>query len=504
MKILIKMTEDQKNIEDIDNELTMYSYISNYLCFEYFVGYEIASLLGYKNPSKTINDNVSKCNQLVFNDYPGVKIPELNPKTVLISRDGAVEILIKTRKRISPDVLYILKKFNIDTTNKKCLTKEQQTLSAIVNTFKTEKFEDQYKIGKYYLDLYFNEHKIVIECDENGHADRKPHKERERMDYANKKLDIDDSHWIRYNPDEQDFDISKVIGQIYRRIDAIKQDKYLKLLEEENNKKQEEIKDEEEPFWELQIEPITGKFTAPPKEYLINKLKTHNISDIAKSYGISTNPIAKWLKQYEINIKDFDKDNFNPPPKEELIEQCKGRSQTEVSKHYGVSNHIVRKWMTKYGLDFKTIKSEKKIATKEELLKLLIDSEYNETEVANKLEISLLNLQKLIKTHNIERIPSKQELERNLHIKSKEDLAEFYKTSRTTLRKWITSYGLEHIRFINTNNNKKIYAISEDNTVKNYQSVGDLLKDLKINKKKFYECVDKNIRFNGFLFKYNT
>ena len=324
------------------------------------------------------------------------------------------------------------------------------------------------------------------------------------MDYANKKLDIDDSHWIRYNPDEQDFDISKVIGQIYRRIDAIKQDKYLKLLEEENNKKQEEIKDEEEPFWELQIEPITGKFTAPPKEYLINKLKTHNISDIAKSYGISTNPIAKWLKQYEINIKDFDKDNFNPPPKEELIEQCKGRSQTEVSKHYGVSNHIVRKWMTKYGLDFKTIKSEKKIATKEELLKLLIDSEYNETEVANKLEISLLNLQKLIKTHNIERIPSKQELERNLHIKSKEDLAEFYKTSRTTLRKWITSYGLEHIRFINTNNNKKIYAISEDNTVKNYQSVGDLLKDLKINKKKFYECVDKNIRFNGFLFKYNT
>jgi very-short-patch-repair endonuclease len=54
----------------------------------------------------------------------------------------------------------------------KCLTKEQQTLSAITNTFKIEKFEDQFKIGTYYLDLYFPEYKIVLECDENGHAGR--------------------------------------------------------------------------------------------------------------------------------------------------------------------------------------------------------------------------------------------------------------------------------------------------------------------------------------------
>ena len=30
-------------------ELTTYSYISNGLYFEYFIGYEIATLLGYKN-----------------------------------------------------------------------------------------------------------------------------------------------------------------------------------------------------------------------------------------------------------------------------------------------------------------------------------------------------------------------------------------------------------------------------------------------------------------------
>ena len=215
--------ENEEEIEFIiedeeDNELTMYSYISNHLCFEYFVGYEISSLIGYKNPKNIITNNVSKCNQLIFRDYPGVKLPELDPRTILITRDGATEILLKTRKSINSDTLHILKKFNIDMTNKKCLTKEQQTFLAITNAFKTEKFEDQYKVGKYYLDLYFPDYKIVVECDENGHADRKPYKERERMDFVNEKFEIDDSNWIRYNPDEKDFDISKVIGKIYNKI----------------------------------------------------------------------------------------------------------------------------------------------------------------------------------------------------------------------------------------------------------------------------------------------
>ena len=226
-EIQVNDTENNQELDfeeddEENNELLTYSYISNHICFEYFVGYQIASLIGYKSPHSFITQNVSKSNQLIFRDYPGPKIPELDPRTILISRDGAIEILIKTRKRISADVLHLLKEFHIETTNMKCLTKEQQTLSAITNAFKTEKFEDQYKIGSYYLDLYFTEYKIVVECDENGHADRKPYKERERMDYVNKELDIDDSNWIRYNPDEKDFDISKMIGRIYIKINEIK------------------------------------------------------------------------------------------------------------------------------------------------------------------------------------------------------------------------------------------------------------------------------------------
>jgi very-short-patch-repair endonuclease/prophage antirepressor-like protein len=201
--------------ENVQTDLTMYSYISNHLCFEYFVGYEISALLGYSNPMACVKQNVSKCNQLPFSEYPGVKEPYLDPRTSLISRDGAIEILIKTRKRVSADVLHLFKKFNIDTTNKKCLTKEQQTLSSITNVFKTEDFNDQFKVGNYYLDLYFPLYRIVVECDENGHSDRKPGDERKRMDYVNNEIKIDYENCIRFNPDAEDFDISKVIGRIH-------------------------------------------------------------------------------------------------------------------------------------------------------------------------------------------------------------------------------------------------------------------------------------------------
>lgn len=247
--------EEYEEESEEEGELTTYSYINNGYCFEYFVGYEITALLGYKNAVQTLV-NVSKSNKIEFRDYPGVKKPKLDPKTILITRDGAIEILIKTRKRLTPDVMHILKTFNIETTNRKCLTKEQQTLSSITDVFKTEKYEDQYKIGKYYLDLFFTDYKIVIECDENGHADRKPWKERERMDYVNENMGITDDNWIRFNPDEFRFDISTVIAKIHRKMDEIKEEEHRRILEEEIKKKDEEIK-------KIMENNVTG---APKKE----------------------------------------------------------------------------------------------------------------------------------------------------------------------------------------------------------------------------------------------
>ena len=142
------MTEYQEIefiIEEDQNDLNMYSYISNNICIEYFVGYEIAALLGYKNPSQAILTSVSKSNQLEFRDYPGVKEPALNPKTILISSDGVSEILKKTRKHVSDEVLNILKKFNIDTTK---LKKDEPTLSNEIKTNDREEDDEIHPEGR--------------------------------------------------------------------------------------------------------------------------------------------------------------------------------------------------------------------------------------------------------------------------------------------------------------------------------------------------------------------
>jgi len=487
--------------DEDNNELTMYSYISNYLCFEYFIGYEIVTLLGYKNTTQVILNNVSKCNQLEFRNYPGVKIPELDPRTILITRDGAIEILIKTRKRISPDVLHILKKFHIDTTNKKCLTKEQQTLSAIANAFKTEKIEDQFSVDYYYLDMYFPDQKIVVECDENNHSDRKPGDERMRMDIINETLNIDDSNWIRYNPDEKDFDISKVIGKIYIKINESKE-KQMKELQEEKQQIIEKIEKGEiklEPIKEIipkiEIQPTTCKFTAPPKEFLLKQLETKNISDIAKMYCISTNPVSKWLKQYEINIKDFKKEI---PTKEALIEHFKDKNQIEVAEVYDVSAHVVRTWLKKYEIDVKKLKSEAKTISKDELLSLVGD--YSKEEITQKLRINMFVLEKLLKTHNIDKIPSKQELKNQIESNTKEDIAKYYNTTRTTLRKWIESYNLGTVRYCSTN--RPIMAGKEGESAKTYNSIAEICKELHISHSKVYEFADTGNSYNGYYFSF--
>lgn len=202
--------------------LTTYSYISNHIHFEYYIGFEIASLVGYTNTQDAIKRIISPSNRLLFADYPGIKRPALDPRTILISGDGACELLCRTNKLISPDVHELFKTFGIDSLNKRSLTPAQQNLSMITNIFKTDDIRPEYPIGAYRLDLFFPDYKIIVECDEHGHNDRDPIDERKREEFINTELNISMDNWIRFNPHATDFDISNVIGKIYITINRMK------------------------------------------------------------------------------------------------------------------------------------------------------------------------------------------------------------------------------------------------------------------------------------------
>lgn len=109
------------------------------------------------------------------------------------------------RNRYIVDVSDKLKCINIGM----CI--ENQTIGFIENAYKKIlNVRRQQVFGKYRVDLYFIDYKLVIECDENNHADRDPIKEKVREDY----LISLGNKIIRYNPNEKAFDLSNVLSEI--------------------------------------------------------------------------------------------------------------------------------------------------------------------------------------------------------------------------------------------------------------------------------------------------
>jgi very-short-patch-repair endonuclease len=92
-----------------------------------------------------------------------------------------------------------------------CMPIENQTIGFIENTYKDIlNIKRQLYIGKYRVDLYFIDYKLVIECDEFNHQDRDITEEKNREEYIcslGNKI-------IRYNPNEKNFDLSNVLRKI--------------------------------------------------------------------------------------------------------------------------------------------------------------------------------------------------------------------------------------------------------------------------------------------------
>jgi very-short-patch-repair endonuclease len=68
----------------------------------------------------------------------------------------------------------------------------------------------QIYFGSYRVDLYFPEHNLVVECDENNHNDREPLYEKTRENYI---LSLGKTI-IRYNPNDKNFELSMVLNEI--------------------------------------------------------------------------------------------------------------------------------------------------------------------------------------------------------------------------------------------------------------------------------------------------
>ena len=126
-----------------------------------------------------------------------------------IARALACFTLVSLEK--GADYKKLVKEFNISIPENIVVTKEQKTISQIIQAFKHIPAIPQYRVFYYYIDLYFPQHKIAVECDEEDHRRYTQESEQTRQRRIMNALKCT---FIRYNPDSKNFNIGDVIHRI--------------------------------------------------------------------------------------------------------------------------------------------------------------------------------------------------------------------------------------------------------------------------------------------------
>ena len=129
-------------------------------------------------------------------------------KVIFLLTETTYELLKNSynlRNRYIVDINDNLKQMNIGM----CI--ENQTIGFIENSYSNIlNTKRQHFIGKYKVDLYFIDNKLVIECDENNHTDRDAIQEKIREEYI---ISLGNKI-IRFNPNTHSFDLSNVLREI--------------------------------------------------------------------------------------------------------------------------------------------------------------------------------------------------------------------------------------------------------------------------------------------------
>ena len=128
-------------------------------------------------------------------------------------RNYLVERKIRSRRLASEQFLEFKEKLGLDPN--KYSFDEQSIISALQGAFEGEIMHTQYCVQNKRLDFYFSEHKLGVEIDECGHADRDFEYKQSRQLMIEKKLGC---KIIRINPDAADFSIYRLINQISMHI----------------------------------------------------------------------------------------------------------------------------------------------------------------------------------------------------------------------------------------------------------------------------------------------
>ena len=124
--------------------------------------------------------------------------------------EGLQKLILKSRKPLSIEFSKLL---NIDKKTKFYSCIETDVLCCLQKAFSANIMIPQYKVGNYYIDLYFPEYLLAVECDEKHHDNEKQQQDDlTRSCFIAKELRC---RFIRFKPFDENFDIFSLINDIY-------------------------------------------------------------------------------------------------------------------------------------------------------------------------------------------------------------------------------------------------------------------------------------------------
>jgi very-short-patch-repair endonuclease len=129
-----------------------------------------------------------------------------------LSVKGLQKLLTKSRKAAVNKFAQVLG-INVYTNKFTCV--EADSIDIIEKTFSGEDIIKQYKVGQYYIDMYLPKYRIAIECDENHHKNRQNQDDEREKDIREH---ISDIVFIRFCPYDDEFDIYKVLNEVFKTI----------------------------------------------------------------------------------------------------------------------------------------------------------------------------------------------------------------------------------------------------------------------------------------------
>lgn len=127
---------------------------------KWFNAKQVGKKCEYANTKKAIKDHVPTGCKRTFQQLVGAEgecLPNL-ANSIYITESGVINLVVKSRKRAS---LLYAQALGIKTLAFKVETAELGTLGCMLDTFKGEEMIEQFRVGDYYIDLYFPAYKSL-------------------------------------------------------------------------------------------------------------------------------------------------------------------------------------------------------------------------------------------------------------------------------------------------------------------------------------------------------